>query len=113
MSEEGKLQKFRGTRKVYLGAANNTERQTTYIIDSFDPSNETLVMQLTALKSSYQDKFNKIKEPDNEIINLLKPEESEKELEEVITREDSFLLIFAKLDRTLSRVSLIESFSTL
>ena len=44
---------------------------------------------------------------------MLKPEESEKELEEIILREDSFLLIFAKLDRALSKVPPIESFSTL
>ena len=88
MSEEGKLQRLSGTRKVYLQAANNTERQITDITDSFDPSNETLVIQLTALKNSYQEKFNKIKELDNEIINLLKPEESEKELEKIIPRKD-------------------------
>ena len=70
MSEKGKLQKLRGTRKVYLGAANNTERQITEITDSFDPNNETLEIQLTALKSSYQEKFNKIKGLDNEIINF-------------------------------------------
>ena len=93
MSEEGKLQKLRRTRKVYLRAANNTERQIIDITDSFDPSNETLVIQLTALKNSYQEKFNKIKELDNEIINLLKPEESEKELEEIIPGEEFFTYI--------------------
>ena len=113
MSEEGKLQKVRGTRKVYLRAAYSKERQITYITDSFEPNNETLVIQLTALKNNYQEKFNKIKELDNEIINLLKPEESEKELEEIIPREDNFLLIFAKLDRALSKVPPIESISTL
>ena len=102
-----------GTRKVYLRAAYSKERQITYITDSFEPNNETLVIQLTALKNNYQEKFNKIKELDNEIINLLKPEESEKELEEIIPREDNFLLIFAKLDRALSKVPPIESFSTL
>ena len=105
-SEEGKLQRLRGTHTVYLRAANNTEMQITDITDSFDLSNETLIIQLRALKNSYQEKFNKIKELDNEIINLLKPEESEKELEEII--EDSFLLIFAKLDRALSKVPPIE-----
>ena len=55
MSEEGKLQNPRGTRKVYLPAANNTERQITDITDSFDHSNETLVIRLTALKNSYQE----------------------------------------------------------
>ena len=113
MSEEGKLQKVRGTRKVYLRAAYSKERQITYITDSFEPNNETLVIQLTALKNNYQEKFNKIKELDNEIINLLKPEESEKELEKIIPREDNFLLIFAKLDRVLSKVPPVESFSTL
>ena len=44
---------------------------------------------------------------------MLKPEESEKELEEIIPREDSFLLIFVKLDQTLSKVPPVESFSTL
>ena len=39
---------------------------------------------------------------------MLKPEENEKELEEIIPREDSFLLILAKLDRALSKVPPIE-----
>ena len=80
---------------------------------SSDPSSETLVRQLSVFKSSYQEKFYKIKEFDNEIISLLKPEEIEKELEEISSREDRFLLIIAKLDRTLSKVTPIESFSTL
>ena len=44
MSKEGKLQKLRGTRKVYLQVANNTARQITEITDSFDPNNETLII---------------------------------------------------------------------
>ena len=36
-----------------------------------------------ALKSSYHEKFSKIKQLNNKIINLLKPEKSEKELEEI------------------------------
>ena len=55
MSEEGQLQNSRGTRKIYLPAANNTERQIADITDSFDHSNETLVIRLTALKNSYQE----------------------------------------------------------
>ena len=61
-------------------------------------------MQSTALKNSYQEKFDKIKEIDNEIINLLKAEESEKELEEIIPREDSLLIVFVKLDRALIKL---------
>ena len=93
MSDECKLQKVKGIREVDLQVANNTERQITDITDG----NITLVMQLTAFKSSYQEEFNKIKELDNEIIHLLKPKESEKELEEIISSEDSFLLLFPKL----------------
>ena len=55
MSEEGQLQNSRGTRKIYLPAANNTERQITDITDSFDHSNETSVIRLTALKNSYRE----------------------------------------------------------
>ena len=36
------------------------------------------MVQLTVFKNSFQEKFNKIKELDDEIINLLKPEENEK-----------------------------------
>ena len=61
MSEEGKLQKLRGTRKVYLRAANNTERQITDIIGSFNPSNKTLVIQLTVLKISHQENSIRLK----------------------------------------------------
>ena len=98
--------------KVYLRAANNIERQITDITDSFESNNETLVIQLTALNNSYQENFNKTKEIDNEIINLLKPEESEKNWRK-LSREDCFLLVFAKLDRALSKVPPIESFSEL
>ena len=44
---------------------------------------------------------------------MLKPEKREKELEEIISREDSFLILFAKLDQALSKVTPIEPFSTL
>ena len=110
MSEEGKLQKLRGTREVYLRVANNTESQIT---DSFNPSNKMLVIQFKAFKNSYPENFNKIKELDNELIYLLKPKESEKELQEIIASEDGFLLLFAKLDQTLRKIPPIESFSTL
>ena len=53
MLEEGKLQKLRGT-KVYLQAASTTEKLIMDIINSFDPSNETLVTELTALKNKIQ-----------------------------------------------------------
>ena len=47
MSEDGNLQKLRGTRKIYLRAANNTERQITDITNNFDPkNNEDLIVQL-------------------------------------------------------------------
>ena len=42
-----------------------------------------LVIQLMALKNSYHEKLSKIKQLNNKIINVLKPEKSEKELEEV------------------------------
>ena len=53
MLQEGQLQKLRGT-KVYLQVVNNTEKLIMDFINSFDPSNETLVTELTALKNKIQ-----------------------------------------------------------
>ena len=45
-----------------------------------------------ALKNSYHEKLSKIKQLNNKIINVLKPEKSEKELEEVTLIFYSYLL---------------------
>ena len=48
--------------------------------------------------------FSKIKELDDKILNLLKPEEQEIELEEIIYRDDKIMFTIAKLDRNLNKI---------
>ena len=62
------------------------------------------MIKLTAFKHSFHEKFNKIKELDNKILNLLKPEETENKLEEIIYRGDKIMFTIAKLDRNLNKI---------
>ena len=62
------------------------------------------MIKLTAFKHSFHEKFNKIKELDDKILNLLKPEEKENELEEIIYRDDKIMFTIAKLDRNLNKI---------
>ena len=62
------------------------------------------MIKLTAFKNNFHKKFNKIKELDDKILNLLKPEEKENELEEIIYRDDKIMFTIAKLDRNLNKI---------
>ena len=98
---EGDLSGLRGTRKVYLRTISNTEKEILDLTRDFDPHNEDSV---TAFKHSFHEKFNEIKELDDKILNLLKPEEKENELEEIIYRDDKIMFTIAKLDRNLNKI---------
>ena len=93
---EGDLCGLRGTRKVYLQTITNTEKDILDLTRDFDPHNEDSVIKLTAFKLSFHEKFNKIKELDDKILNLLKPEEKENELEEIIYRDEKIMFTIAK-----------------
>ena len=90
MAEED-LSGLRGTRKVYLRTITNTEKEILDLTRDFDPHNEDSVVKLTAFKHSFHEEFNKIKELDDKILNVLKPEEKENELEEIIYRNDKIV----------------------
>ena len=60
------------------------------------------MIKLATLKHGFHEKFNKIKELDNKIFNLLKPEEKESELEEIIYMNGKIMFTIAKLDRNLT-----------
>ena len=98
------LFKLRGTHKVYLRTITSTEKPILDLTRDFDPRNEDSMIKLIAFKHSFHEIFNNIKELDDKILNLLKPEEKENELEEVIYRNDKIMLIIAKLDRNLNKI---------
>ena len=62
------------------------------------------MIKLTAFKHNFHKKFNKIKELDDKILNLLKPEERENEIEKIIYRDDNIMFTIAKLDRNLNKI---------
>ena len=68
------------------------------------------MIKLTAFKHSFHEKFNKIKELDDKILNLLKPEEKENELEEIIYRDEKIMFTIAKLDGNLNKIPSSVSF---
>ena len=45
-------------------------------------------MEIRTLKATFSNKIEQIKLLDNHILNLLKTEESENELDEIVTRDD-------------------------
>ena len=60
------------------------------------------MIKLATLKHGFHEKFNKINELDDKIFNLLKPEEKESELEEIIYMNGKIMFTIAKLDRNLT-----------
>ena len=67
-------------------------------------NNEDTITELIALKNSYSDKVEKIKEYDHGILNLLKQDEREKVLEINLTWEDNAHRLFAKVQRCFGKL---------
>ena len=98
------LFELRGTHKVYLRTVTNTEKAILDLTRDFNPHNEDSVIKLIAFKHSFHEIFNNIKKLDHKILNLLKPDEKENELEKVIYRNDKIMLTIAKLDRNSNKI---------
>ena len=103
MSEE-KLAKLRGSKNVYLRHIKNLEREVNDIVKNFAPENEETVVKLNSLKLAYTDKNNKLKELDDSILDILPPNEIEKEIETSLQREEISFDILAKINHYLSKV---------
>ena len=67
-------------------------------------NNVDTVIELIALKNSYSKKVEKIKELDHGILNLLKQDEREKELEINLTWQDNVHRIFAEIERCFEKL---------
>ena len=107
------LARLRGTRGVYLRHVENMERSILDNIGTFSCENEDHISELNALKNGFTEKLQKIKELDEKLLDLLPQKDSEKELEDILNREDSNLKIIAKIDRWLSKIPPAGSISSL
>ena len=102
MTEEV-LGRHRGTRQVYIRHVSNAEREILDILQNFEPKNEESVTILELLRGGVTDKLVKIKAIDYSILALLDQKESEKELDNIITRDDKLRLTLTKLERNLKK----------
>ena len=68
--------------------------------------NEESVNVLESLREGLTEKLAKIKAIDASIFALLDQKESEKELDDIITRDDKLRLILTKLERNLTKVNI-------
>ena len=64
-------------------------------------------MKVLNLKTRMNNKLSKAKEFDEKILNGLKQEDSERELYEILTREDEIVDVLTKIDFFLENLQLI------
>ena len=98
MTEEA-LGRHRGTRLVYIRHTSNAEREILDTLQNFEPGNEESVTVLGSLRAWLTDKLVKIKAIDDSILASFDKKESEKELDDIITRDDKLRLTLTKLER--------------
>ena len=98
MTEEA-LGRHRGTRLLYIRHASNAEREILDILQNFEPGHKESVTVLGSLRGGLTDKLVKIKAIDQSILASLEKKESEKELDNIIIRDDKLRLTLTKLER--------------
>ena len=79
---EGDLAKLRGLRRVYICHLENMVTDINNVIQDFDFRNEQHPVEI---KTTFSSKIEQIKLLDNNILSLLKTEESENEFDEIVT----------------------------
>ena len=97
------LVRLRGAPKIYLRSIKNSERDILEMIENFSIDDENPTIKLTSAKVSLQDRINKVKQQDEEILKILKTEDMENELEQILIREEHFQILIARIERCLSK----------
>ena len=85
---------------------SNAEREILDILQNFEPENEESVFVLESLRDRLTEKLAKIKAIDDNILALLDQKESEKELDNITTRDDKLRLTLTKLEPNLKKVNI-------
>ena len=103
---EGALVKLRGSRKVYIRHLENTVTDINNLIRDFDFGNEQHIVKIKTLKATFSNKIEPIKLLDNHILSLLKIEESENEVDEIVTKDDQNTRILTKIEQVLHKIKI-------
>ena len=98
MSED--IARMRGTRKTYLSSFSNQENHILVIISNYS-ANEQNELNRQAEKNSLTEKIGKVKELDTKILDSLKTDELDNELDQILERNDKFHEILVKIDSCL------------
>ena len=87
MSED--IARIRWTRKTYLRSISNQENHILDVISNYsaDQQNE---LNLKAKKNSLTEKIDKVKELHTKILDSLKTDELDNELDQILERNDKF-----------------------
>ena len=94
----------RGTRKVYLRHIENSSKEVNVVLETFLlDSNFDTIIRLNTLQTSILNQIDKIKGLDEQLLSQLNKKDSEKELDQILTREDKYLHTLSKIDLHLSK----------
>ena len=78
------------------------------LIQDFDFGNEQHIVEIKTLKATFLNKIEQIKLLDNHSLSLLQTEESENELNEIVTRDDKNTWILTKTQHVLHKTKIKE-----
>ena len=107
------LVRLHRARKTYLRSIKNSERDTLEIIESFSKDDENSTIKLTSAKVSLQDRINKDKQQNEEILKILKTEDMENELEEILVREEKSQILITRTEYCLSKPKILVDWNSL
>ena len=86
------LVKLRRPQKIYLRSIKNSERDILEMVGNFS-------IKLTSAKVSLQDRINK----DEKILKILKTEDMENGLKEILVREEKSQILITRTEHCLSK----------
>ena len=107
------LVRLRGARKIYLRSIKNSERDILEMVENLSIDDENSNIKPTSAKVSLQDRINKVKQQDEEILKFLKKEDMENELEEILIREEKLQILQSRPKIYVDRNGLPSSNSSL
>ena len=87
----------------------NTVTNINDLIQNFEFGNEQHIVEIKTLKTNFSNKTEQIKLLGNHILSLLKTEESENELDEIVTNDDKNTLMLTKIEHVLHKIKIKKS----
>ena len=107
------LMRLKDTWVVYLQHSRNLEQSILDKTGTFLCENEKKNIWITRIKKQILEDLEKIKGLDEKLLEPLPQKDSKSELQDILMCEDSNFKIIAKIDRCLSKITLVWSLNLL